>query len=283
MPILKFSIESELKYSGCGIMKTEEPWRHLPRVFDLWVLALCTAGTMYMTIEQENYTIRPGDMFILPARKLHYGSKNSDGAISYYWMHFEAPSLEEILSREKKEPKHPEQESSYLMYHTPLLDMNTPSMLFQQLYINNYAQHYTPNLQNSLFKALLYEVSNQTLYRHAHKFDQRFMQLLDYIRSHFLGELSIDGLSEQFGYNKSYLCRLFKAKVGKTIKSYQNELRICYACQILSETCTPIKNISSQVGFESEKYFMRMFKQYMNTTPTAYRNAHRIATLEKFS
>lgn len=189
MPILKFNIESELKYSGCGIMKTEEPWRHLPRVFDLWVLALCTAGTMYMTIEQENYTIRPGDMFILPARKLHYGSKNSDGAISYYWMHFEAPSLEEILSREKKEPKHPEQESSYLMYHTPLLDMNTPSMLFQQLYINNYAQHYTPNLQNSLFKALLYEVSNQTLYRHAHKFDQRFMQLLDYIRSHFLGDL----------------------------------------------------------------------------------------------
>lgn len=260
MPILKFNIESELKYSGCGIMKTEEPWRHLPRVFDLWVLALCTAGTMYMTIEQENYTIRPGDMFILPARKLHYGSKNSDGAISYYWMHFEAPSLEEILSREKKEPKHPEQESSYLMYHTPLLDMNTPSMLFQQLYINNYAQHYTPNLQNSLFKALLYEVSNQTLYRHAHKFDQRFMQLLDYIRSHFLGELSINGLSEQFGYNKSYLCRLFKAKVGKTIKSYQNELRICYACQILSETCTPIKNISSQVGFESEKYFMRMFR-----------------------
>ena len=71
MPILKFNVEKELKYSGCGIMKTEEPWRHLPRVFDLWVLALCTAGTMYMTIEQEVYTIRPGDMFILPARKLH--------------------------------------------------------------------------------------------------------------------------------------------------------------------------------------------------------------------
>lgn len=161
-------------------------------------------------------------LFSLPENALWFEEQRW----SYFLLleHFEAPSLEEILSREKKEPKHPEQESSYLMYHTPLLDMNTPSMLFQQLYINNYAQHYTPNLQNSLFKALLYEVSNQTLYRHAHKFDQRFMQLLDYIRSHFLGELSINGLSEQFGYNKSYLCRLFKAKVGKTIKSYQNEL-----------------------------------------------------------
>lgn len=137
-------------------------------------------------------------------------------------------------------------------------------MLFNQLYTNNYAQHYTPNLQKSLLKVLLYEISNQTLYRHAHKFDQRFMQLLDHIRSNFTGELSVDELADLFSYNKSYLCRLFKARVGKTINSYQNELRLCYACQLLSETNLPIKRISSEVGFESEKYFMRMFKAHMN-------------------
>ncbi len=280
MPVLGFAIEDEIEYNGCGIMKTDEPWKHLPRVFDLWVLALCTKGTMYMNIEGSEFAIRPGDVFILPVRRLHYGTRDSEGGISYYWAHFEAPDLDCLLERECVDARKIAPGQSYLMYHVSLLDLNTVSMLFNQLYTNNYAQHYTPNLQKSLLKVLLYEISNQTLYRHAHKFDQRFMQLLDHIRSNFTGELSVDELADLFSYNKSYLCRLFKARVGKTINSYQNELRLCYACQLLSETNLPIKRISSEVGFESEKYFMRMFKAHMNMTPTGYRNTHQIAIFD---
>ena len=215
MPVLGFAIEDEIEYNGCGIMKTDEPWKHLPRVFDLWVLALCTKGTMYMNIEGSEFAIRPGDVFILPVRRLHYGTRDSEGGISYYWAHFEAPDLDCLLERECVDARKIAPGQSYLMYHVSLLDLNTVSMLFNQLYTNNYAQHYTPNLQKSLLKVLLYEISNQTLYRHAHKFDQRFMQLLDHIRSNFTGELSVDELADLFSYNKSYLCRLFKARVGK--------------------------------------------------------------------
>lgn len=100
MPVLGFAIEDEIEYNGCGIMKTDEPWKHLPRVFDLWVLALCTKGTMYMNIEGSEFAIRPGDVFILPVRRLHYGTRDSEGGISYYWAHFEAPDLDCLLERE---------------------------------------------------------------------------------------------------------------------------------------------------------------------------------------
>ena len=283
MLVMGFDIEREVSYHNCGIMKTDGPWRHLPRVFDLWVLALCTAGTMYMTIEGVAYTIRPGDVFLLPPKSLHFGPSDSDGPISYYWVHFEAPELNAVSEKEPVNVKQLPAGRSYLMYHMSLLDVNTVSMLFHQLYVNNYTQLYTPNLQESLLRVLLYEISNQTLYRHAHKFDQRFIQLLDYIRSRFAQGISIDELSQRFGYNKSYLCRLFKSRVGKTINGYLAELRVCYACQLLSETNEPVRTVAIRVGFESEKYFMRVFKQHMSMTPTAYRNAHKIAIFEEIA
>lgn len=280
MSIIGFLIESEVEYDGCGIMNSELPWMHLPRVFDLWVLALCTKGTMFLNIDGTEYTIRPGDVFILPVRKLHYGPRLSEGGISYYWVHFQAPGLEKVLHRDSGDAKNLSTGQSYLMHHVSLLDVNTVSMLFNQLYANNYVQHYTPYLQKSLLKVLLYEISNQTLLRHAHKFDQRFVQLLDYFRSNFTSEIPIDELAEQFGYNKYYLCRLFKQRVGRTINTYQTELRMCYACQLLRETNHPIKRISSEVGYESEKYFMRIFKDHMRMTPSEYRNSHKIAIFE---
>lgn len=281
MDILEFNIEKDVRYNSCGIMKTDVPWKHSPRIFDLWVLSLCTSGTMFMNIEGEEYTIRPGDVFIFPVRRLHYGTRDCEGVTSYYWAHFEGPDLEKILCHSANDEKKLSKDHSYFMYHIQLLDINTVSMLFNQLYSNEFAQHYTPNLQGSLLKALMYEISNQTLYSHAHKFDQRFMNILNYIRSHFTDNLTVDLLSEEFGYNKSYLCRLFKSKLNKTIKGYQNELRISFACQLLSETCLPIKSISSQAGYESEKYFVRLFKKMMNTTPTKYRNMHSIATFKE--
>lgn len=280
MQIMSFQLEQEVQYVECGIMTTDEPWQHLPRIFGLWVIALCTRGTMYMNIENVEYTIHPGDVFILPVKKLHYGTRMSAGGISYYWAHFAGPDLEPVLTDEQSDISLIPPERSYLAYHVSLLDVNTVSMLFNQLYDYNYTQHYSPHLQRDLLRVLLYEISNQTLLRRARKFDQRFMQLLDYLRSNFTKSLPLLDLAVQFDYNRHYLCRLFKARTGKTIVAYQTELRLCYACQLLNETNHPIKGVAMEAGFESEKYFMRVFKKHMHITPTQFRNSHRIAIMD---
>jgi AraC-like DNA-binding protein len=280
LQIISFHLEKDIQYIECGIMTTNEPWQHLPRIFGLWVIALCTCGTMYMSIENTEYVIRPGDVFILPIKKLHFGPHMSPGAISYYWAHFSGPDMEDVLTDEQSDLSLIAQDHSYLAYHVSLLDVNTVSMLFNQLYDNNYTQHYTPNIQRELFKVLLYEISNQTLLRRARKFDQHFMQLLDYLRSNFTKPLPLTELAEKFEYNKQYLCRLFKMRTGKTIVAYQTELRLCYACQLLNETNHPVKGVALESGFESEKYFMRNFKQHMHVTPTQFRNSRRIAILD---
>ena len=42
---------------------------------------------------------------------------------------------------------------------------------------------------------------------------------------------------------------------------------------MLLKTRESIYAISQSLGFSDDKYFMRLFKQYVNLTPTAFRNA----------
>lgn len=283
MSALCFSIENDVSYCECGIMKSEEPWMHLPRKFKMWVLGIQTSGVMYMNIEGTEYKIMPGDIFLFPVAKLHWGTRKSEGAISYYWIHFEAPSIDQMKKDDevKAAINHMEADQAYIMLHSSLLDIEPISAICGQLYAISYAQYYTKNIQQNLLKALLYEISNQTLLAHAHKFDQKFVKLLNYIQANFLTDISIDELSKQFGYNKQYLCRMFKQHTGKTITNYYTQLRMCLACQQLSETDYPIKNIARTCGYESEKYFMRIFKIHMGITPSQYRNSHMMIVLNE--
>ena len=278
--ILSFSIEKDISFFECGIMKTEKAWMHLPRKFKMWVLGICTSGTMYMNIEGIEYRIMPGDFFLLPAIKLHYGTRMSEGAISYYWIHFEAPDIEDMSHLGSGSDSDIPKDAAYLMLHSSLLDLDTVSMLCGQMYNISFAQYYSNNIQQSLLKALLYEISNQTLQSHAHKFDQKFVKLLNYIQENFLEKISVDELSDKFGYNKHYLCRIFKQRTGKTITTYYTQLRVCLACQQLSETNYSVKRIAYECGYESEKYFMRIFKEHMGITPSQYRNSHIITMMD---
>lgn len=283
MAVLRFSIEKDVVYNECGIMKSDKPWRHLPRKFKMWVLGICTSGIMYMNIEGTEYRIMPGDIFLLPVAKLHWGTRMSEGVISYYWIHFEAPSIEAMLcdNNDRSTVKDMPADQAYLMLHSSLLDIEPVSVICGQLYAISFSQYYTRNIQQSLLKVLLYEISNQTLLTHAHKFDQKFVKLLNYIQENFLSDISVDALAESFGYNKHYLCRTFKQRTGKTITTYYTQLRICLACQQLSETNYPIKRIARECGYESEKYFMRIFKTHMGMTPSQYRNSHMIAVISQ--
>lgn len=283
MSALCFSIENDISCYECGIMKSETPWVHLPRKFKMWVLGVQTSGIMYMNIEGKEYRIMPGDIFLLPVAKLHWGTRKSEGPISYYWIHFEAPTIEKMKKDNNGELdiKTLQNDQAYIMLHSSLLDIEPVSVICGQLYAISFAQYYTKNIQQNLLKALLYEISNQTLLAHAHKFDQKFVKLLNYIQANFLKDISIDDLSKHFGYNKQYLCRMFKQHMGKTITNYYTQLRICLACQQLSETDYPIKHIARECGYESEKYFMRIFKEHMGITPSQYRNSHMMIVLSE--
>jgi transcriptional regulator GlxA family with amidase domain len=69
-----------------------------------------------------------------------------------------------------------------------------------------------------------------------------------------------------------YISRLFKDHVGQSFLTYLHGLRIKSAASLLISTEMPIADISTEVGFESYRTFLRVFREIRGQTPSDYRD-----------
>ena len=92
-----------------------------------------------------------------------------------------------------------------------------------------------------------------------------------YIREGAASEISMAHLSSVFHYNKTYLGRIFKQSVGKSVAEYLQQLRLERASTLLKETEASVISIAQECGFASVSYFNRIFKAAYGITPSEYR------------
>ena len=58
---------------------------------------------------------------------------------------------------------------------------------------------------------------------------QKILPAMEYINQHYAENLTLDGISAQLGFDKSYFCRIFKLATGATFTEYLNFVRVCKA------------------------------------------------------
>ncbi|BDR67617.1 DNA-binding response regulator [Clostridium tetani] len=102
---------------------------------------------------------------------------------------------------------------------------------------------------------------------------------LSYIKENFSNnEISLNLVAQQFYISQSYLTRVIKQKTGVSFTDYLNKLRINMAKKLLTDSNNDytINDISSMVGYSSQHYFSRAFKNYMEISPKNYRNKEKL-------
>ena len=73
----------------------------------------------------------------------------------------------------------------------------------------------------------------------------------------------------------THLCRAFRKETGKSIGHYITHVRMQRAADYLVHSNVMIKEIARAVGYPNTPYFCKVFKQYYNMSPAAYRKANR--------
>lgn len=101
----------------------------------------------------------------------------------------------------------------------------------------------------------------------------RMKPVIDFISKNFSDKLYIEMLADMIGVSADYFTKMFKDSFGKTPIDYINSLRINKSMQLLYETEQSMSEISDAVGFCNANYFHKIFKQYMDTSPLAYRKS----------
>lgn len=95
--------------------------------------------------------------------------------------------------------------------------------------------------------------------------------ILYYIGHNYQESIKLETLASLFGYNSSYLGKLFKDKIGQSFNSYLDQVRIDNAVRLLETTDLRIYEISARVGYKNVDYFQQKFKKIKGINPTDYR------------
>jgi AraC-like DNA-binding protein len=92
------------------------------------------------------------------------------------------------------------------------------------------------------------------------------------IRESLESPLTIQEVAEELGVSYSNFRKLFKEHTGLSPATYQQDLRLQRAKELLSTTDMSIKEIAYQLNFESPDYFSAKFKLKTGRKPSEYRN-----------
>lgn len=101
----------------------------------------------------------------------------------------------------------------------------------------------------------------------------RLRPVIDYISEHYAEKIYIETLSDMITVSPDYFTKMFKDSIGKTPVDYINGIRINKALELLSADSVPVNEIAEMIGFSGPNYFHKIFKQYMDTSPLAYRKS----------
>jgi len=101
----------------------------------------------------------------------------------------------------------------------------------------------------------------------------RLRPVVEYISEHYCEKIYIDKLAEMINVSADYFTKMFNASIGKTPIEYINGLRVNEAMRLLSETEMSVAEIAEKIGFCNPNYFHKIFKQYMDVSPLAYRKS----------
>jgi AraC-like DNA-binding protein len=138
---------------------------------------------------------------------------------------------------------------------------------------------YGETLVESYLQILLIEMihcSYEDSQTSARRSNSRLAEILNYI-DHNYNQVSLEILSEEFGYNSKYLSRLIKNYTGKNFKDFVLEKRMEQIVLLLANTDLPIHQIMEQCGLNNETYFYKRFRKLYGVSPNEYRKALRQA------
>lgn len=105
-------------------------------------------------------------------------------------------------------------------------------------------------------------------------YDHRIFQICNYVAAHLSDPMTLDDLAERAALGKEQFRSLFQQTLGTSPMKYVQLMRMQRAKELLSLTVYPIKDISAQVGFESQHHFSRAFRKHAGISPLEYRRHH---------
>lgn len=243
-----------------------------------------TKGHAQIKLPDKNQDLYPDHLYIIPAFTPHSYICNEE--FDHYYIHIyneaEHDILDELLLPTEIEADHIILEAirrllnlcpnmGLTQYEPSSYDYDTARW---HCLIKNKQRSLAARVESRAIIYLLLSCFMRLAVPKHHAKDERIQNVLEYIHSNIYKKISMKELADISCMSEDYLIRLFKKELFMTPVNYIIKKKMEKAQLKLVTGNAPIKEISYQLGFESQKYFTRVFKKMTGLTPLAYRKSH---------
>ena len=99
----------------------------------------------------------------------------------------------------------------------------------------------------------------------------------DYIKLHYMEDISVENIAASFNIDRRYLLRLFKREFGITIVNFIVRTRLDAAYDFLASGI-PVNKAAVMCGYADAYNFSKMFKKYHGISPSEVKLGNRTAS-----
>lgn len=99
-------------------------------------------------------------------------------------------------------------------------------------------------------------------------------KMIEYVQEHFAEKITIQDLVDELEMSATYLNRKFKQETTYTFNDFLNRYRIQQATKKLKDGEMKIYAVALEVGFKDYKYFITIFKKYLDCTPSQFQERY---------
>lgn len=222
-------------------------------------------GVFHSTTVKEA-RIREGDLFLLFPGEWHSYHPNPKTGWKSYWIGFKGRNMDDRVRAGFLSPQKP-------IYHVGFSDQIV--RLYKQAYdaaIEEaaYSQQLMAGMVNLLIGMMYSKERNIQLSRNQAHVDMISRARLR-IREALESSLTIQQVAGEIGISYSNFRKLFKEHTGISPATYQQDLRLQRAKELLSTTDMSVKEIAYRLNFESPDYFSAKFKTKTGRRPSELR------------
>jgi YesN/AraC family two-component response regulator len=107
--------------------------------------------------------------------------------------------------------------------------------------------------------------------RAKHQLTAPIRRCIEFIDTNLHGKITLGDLGRESGRNPAYLCVQFKEEMGVSVTEYINKVRVEEAKLLLQDNHIPLAEIAHTLGFCSQSYFTKIFREVTGKTPRGYR------------
>lgn len=243
------------------------------------------SGKAKVVTDDHTYVVKPGQGFILNQNVMHAIHRIDDENCTFYSLVFHPDFLfGHDSSYMRARFLLPVQDTSILKamllneenkWHEAMLDMLNETIAINQTKDFGY-EIATRGCLCQFWSILLSKLPKSELPQDPRGSldEQRVKQAMLFIRLHHADPLTLDDIADSIPVSKSECCRCFKRTIQMTPFEYLMKYRIFEASKKLLDSNTLVDSIADlalSVGFNNISYFNKLFKRYLDCTPTEYR------------